>query len=808
MYFGKCNYTHRAIEKKLDYFYWAREPYEILRDNKSRLPKPLYFILLFLTGIFYLLSYIAYFIYYLFIVVLVSLLISGTAGVILGYIFVYPKYVEYKSFAEERILSSTADDFKINNTSYIYDNKGLELAKVYENSDLTYLHFSEIPKDVINAFVVIEDRTYWVNKGFDPKGIIRVGLDYIKTRGKEAHGASTITQQLVRTVYLTRETSLERKGKEIFLAYEMYKKYTKEQILEFYINDACFANGIYGIEGAAEAYFGKPIGKCSLSQIAYLCAIPNRPTYYDPYKYPERALDRRNKILEDMRDCGYIDAEQCSQAMLETIRIKDAEDEFNDYLASYAIKCAIEYFMKLDGFEFKYYFDTPDIYREYLASYNEAYEKARHEFYTGGYKVYTSLDTKVYNDMQACLDETLSFSQSIDEDTGIYSLQGALTCIDNDTGKVIALVGGRTQDNKTKKGVYSYNRAYQGYRQPGSSFKPIAVYTPALEVGYTPDTKVYNIDVDKAKEDPYSVHLMTGAVMTLRSAVEQSKNGVAWQVFNRIGYKYGLDHVTAMHFAKINPLDYIPAASLGGLTTGVTTVEMSGAYRTLANHGRFNQPTCIVSIKDSDENNIYEDEPASIVYKAKAADDMVDILKGVLTRGTASKLNWSKKTKIEAFGKTGTTNNSKDGWFCGATPYYSIAVWVGYDMPKELSSLYGATYPAEIWKNCMLYLLEGKDDAKFVRDENDVSYKEKPKEISVVKEEDIAVEEYDLNAVSIAISNMGVATDSTSLMILYNTAISEVNKIVDPSTRAVATANANAMFNTMLNRINNHDKQN
>lgn len=805
MYFGKCNYTKRGIEKKLDYFYWSRTPYEVLRSNKERMNKVLYYFLLSLTGIFYFLSYIAYFVYYMFIVIICASLLATVAIVIAAYIFVYPKYNEYKAYAEDKILSSEIDDFRINNTSYIYDNKGLELAKVYENSDLTYLKYSEIPQDVVNAFVAIEDRTYWTNKGFDPKGLIRVGLDYIKTRGKEAHGASTITQQLVRGTYLTREVSLDRKGKELFLAYEMYKKYTKEQILEFYINDACFANGIYGIEGASEAYFGKKIGTCSLSQIAYLCAIPNSPTYYNPYKYPERALDRRDKILHDMRECGYIDDDQYMQAMSETIHIEDAKDEFNDYLASYAIKCAVEYFMKLDGFEFMYYFDTPDTYRDYLEKYKEAYEVARHTFYTGGYKVYTTLDKDIYSMMQENLDKTLEFNQDMDAETNIYTLQGAVTCIDNKTGKVVALVGGRTQDNKTKKGVYSYNRAYQGYRQPGSSFKPIAVYTPALEIGYTPDTKVYNISVDKAKDNPYKVQLLTGDVMTLRSAVEQSKNGVAWQVFDKVGYKYGLDHVTAMHFAKINPLDYIPAASLGGLTTGVTTVEMAGAYRTLENHGRFNQPTCLTSIKDGYGEELYEDEPASVVYKAKAADDMVDILKGVVTKGTASSMGWYKQTKIEAFGKTGTTNNSKDGWFCGATPYYTLTVWVGFDMPKELSNLYGATYPAQIWKSCMLSLIDGKDEAEFKRDETDASYKEKKKELSIVREAP-EVEEYDLNIVSASISNMSLAQDAAQLNLYYNIAMGEVNKIVDPNIKASALGNANAMYATVLNKLNTNNQ--
>jgi membrane peptidoglycan carboxypeptidase len=639
-------------------------------------------------------------------------------GVIAGALVVfkfYPKYEEYNSYAERVVNSIDKSDFSINESSTIYSSDGSILAVVKEDADTTYLEYDDIPQYAIDAFVAIEDRTFWSNDGVDYKGIFRVCLNYALSKGDEVHGASTITQQLVKNIYLSSEVSLERKAKEILIARAITKQFSKREIMEFYVNDICYANGIYGLSGAAKAYFNKSVDKLTLSEIAYLCAIPNRPTYYDPYVYPEHALERRDKILNDMYECGFISHSQLLNALEEEIEITKPTQVFNNYETSFAVDSAIKYLMKLDGFEFQYEFETTDDYTEYHTNYNQEYEAMRHRLYTGGYKVYTSLDSNIYNQLQTILDEQLAFNSEVDEDTGIYKLQGAITCIDNETGKVVAVVGGRTQEND---GVtYSFNRAYQSYRQPGSTFKPIAVYTPAMEskYGYTANTTVYNIDVSTAKEKGVDVQSLTGTAMTLRSAVENSKNGVAWQVFDRITPKFGMSYVTNMNFSNICPDDYYNSSALGGLTYGVTTVEMASAYSTLANHGEFREPTCLVSMLDRNGEEIFEEYETKQVYKKKAADDMVDILKGVLTRGTAAKLGWSKASKIEAFAKTGTTNNCKDGWLCGATPYYSIAVWIGFDTPKTLSNLYGATYPGQIWKASMLAVTEGLEKATFER---------------------------------------------------------------------------------------------
>ena len=616
--------------------------------------------------------------------------------------------------AQQVVAESTADDFRMAETSYIYSDDGTQLAGLSEDLDATYLTYDQIPENVINSFVAVEDRTFWTNGGIDYKGIARVCLNYVKSRGQVKEGASTITQQLARAKFLSNKKTMLRKIKEIFIARELTRKYSKKQIMEFYCNTCCFANGIYGVEDASQAYFGLPVSQLDLSQTAYICSIPNRPEYYNPYYDSKNALTRRDKILDDMYECGYITSSAKEEAKSEKMAVKEKKDdeEFYNYEVTYAINCAVRYLMKLDGFEFETNFSSDSAYSEYMQLYDEAYKQAKHKLYTGGYKITTTINLDAQKKMQEVLDSGLDFNTGKDDSTGIYKLQGAMTVIDNETGKVVAIIGGREQEEL--KNTYSLNRAFQSFRQPGSSFKPIAVYAPALDNGYYATSQLKNIDVSAAKNSTSAkVSNMYGSSMSMRYAVEQSKNGCAYWLFNALGPKKGLSYVTAMNFARIAPSDYTLSASLGGLTYGVTTVEMANAYSTLENHGSYTQTDCIQHISDSNGNEIYNEPESKQVYSQDAADSMTDILMGVLKRGTAQRLNWSSSSDVEAAGKTGTTNDQKDGWFCGYTPYYTISVWVGYDTPTYMSDLWGNTYPASIWKEAMLAMLDGKSAASF-----------------------------------------------------------------------------------------------
>lgn len=655
--------------------------------------------------------------------------------------------------AKNLVDSSTPDTFRLAQTSYIYSDDGTQLAALAESEDATYLSYEDIPADVVNAFVSVEDRTFWNNSGVDYKGILRVCVNYVKTKGQVAEGASTITQQLARGTFLSNEKTLSRKIKEIFIARQLTKKYTKEQIMEFYCNSCCFANGIYGVEDASQKYFGRSVSDLSLSETAYICAIPNRPEYYNPLKNSENAISRRNKILQDMYECDYITKDAGDAALAENItvaEVSDEEDTFYNYEATYAINCAIRYLMKQDGFEFKSHFEDDADYDTYNAYYDEMYKQAKHKLYTGGYKVTTTMNLKAQKNLQKIFDKELAFNTKVDESTGIYQFQGAMTVIDNETGKVVAMIGGRSQDELQQ--TYSLNRGFQSFKQPGSSIKPLVIYTPALEEGYDANSTLTEIDVKAAKKSTSEkISKMSGKKMSLRYAVEDSKNGCAYSLYNIITPKVGLSYIENMNFSKIVQQDYTLSSGLGGLHHGTNTVEMANAYSTLENHGEYRQADCISSILDASGNEIYEEPESKTVYTRSASDQMTDILEGVLnsSAGTAKGLKWSSASDVAAAAKTGTTNDNNVAWFCGYTPYYTISVWVGYDYPKSVKGLWGNTYPAYIWKEAMLYMIDGKDEADFdlegkkatgnknvISDEDDSSAPEESTDTSVTNPDD------------------------------------------------------------------------
>lgn len=636
--------------------------------------------------------------------VLIILLCILAGGLYLKY---RPLYLEYKEDAARAVADSTSDTFTKNLTGYIYDDSNNLISRLSIDMHSDYLKYKDIPANVVNAFISIEDRHFREHKGYDLSGILRVGWRYLITRGEEKHGASTITQQLARSVFLSNEVTLERKVREILTAVEMEKKYSKNEILEFYVNNAYFANRCYGIEAAAKRYFSKSSAELTLSETAYLCAIPNSPSYYDPLEHADHALARRDKILDDMYDCGYITSTELREAKYSEIALNpQAAEKIQNYETTYAADCAVRCLMELDGFLFRYDFEHMDDYLDYLDAYNDCYETCRRKLYTGGYVVRTSLNEEKQALLQNAIDETTAFDEETGSD-GVYALQSASVIIDNQSHKVVAIVGGRSQDTE----IYTLNRAYQSYRQPGSSFKPLAVYAPALDQGYTADSLLPNINVSLAKGAGLAAVSLPGSRMRLDQAVERSVNGCAWWLFCSLSPEKALSYVKHMEFSRIVPDDHYPASALGGLTYGTTAVEMANGYSTLANLGVFHPATCLTSLKDRDGRELYAEAEPEEIYAPGAASRMVDILKGVILRGTASSMGWN--LDVEAAGKTGTTNGCKDGWFCGITPDYSMSVWVGYDEPRILKNLYGATYPASIWKTVMSELVKNSGHKQF-----------------------------------------------------------------------------------------------
>ena len=611
----------------------------------------------------------------------------------------------YKNKAEELVLASDVNTFRSEETSYIYDSNGDLLVKLKGDRDTVYVRYEDIPQDVINAFVAVEDRSFWEHTGIDLKGIARILYRYAITSGEEQHGASTITQQLARNIFLSHEVSINRKLSEIFISLELEKQYSKKEIMEYYINNIYYGHQCYGIGSASFYYFGKSIEKCSLAEIAFLCSVPNNPTLYDPISNYDNTLKRQAKIIGDMQECGYISKERASAALEEKVVVNVQTDSFYNYETTYAIECAVRYLMRyLYSFKPNYSFSSYEEYEDYVERYNEIYSKAKKELKTGGYIIRTSLDENMQKQLQRSIDDTLDFDTELDKTTNAYALQGAATCIDNNTGKVVAIVGGRTQDVD----VYTLNRAYQSTRQPGSSIKPILVYTPSFESGYNADTIVEDTKIEDGPKN--SGNSYSGKI-TLRTAIAKSKNVVAWRLYKDLTPEVGIRYLQQMQFKKIVPDDFNLAACLGGLTYGVTTEEMAGAYATLANYGVFRETTCLTSITNAEGKEIYKEAEKVEIYSQLASQQMIDCLGSVVKSGTASKLKWVED--VQAVGKTGTTNENTNGWFCGMTPYYTLSVWVGYDDSRSMKGLQGSSYPLEIWGAAMREFIKNKESCQF-----------------------------------------------------------------------------------------------
>lgn len=634
-------------------------------------------------------------------VVLILLVLGAIAYYFLGGYATTVK--ELSTEAKKLVRESTEDTFRAIQTGVLYDASGTQIALLKGEKDVYYLDIDEIPLEVKMAIISIEDKKFYRHKGIDYKAIIRAAWAMVRN-GEVTQGGSTITQQLARTVFLNNNKTWQRKMEEIFIATGLEKKYSKSKLLEFYLNNIYFGNGYYGIQAASRGYFNRDVDELNLTEIAFLCAIPNNPTLYDPVTNYGNTIKRRNRILDNMVEDGSITEAAGALAKAEEVTLDRPAKTKNNYVETYAYYCAVRALMELQGFTFQTDFATTEERDTYEKEYQERYDTCERALYTAGYRIYTSIDLNMQTMLQQAVDEELAEYTEQNEE-GIYTMQGAAVCLDNQSGLVKAVVGGRSQEYNG----YTLNRAYQSYRQPGSAIKPLIVYTPLFEREYTPDSIVVDEPIEDGPENASGVY--KGAV-TIRYAVEQSINTVAWKLLEELEPAVGLSYLKEMNFSKLCKDDERPGAALGGLTTGVSPVEMAAGYATLENDGRYRRPSCIEKILDADGNEIYQySQEEKQVYKENAARTMTNVLEGVLTEGTAAGFSLEETASA---GKTGTTNYRKDGWFVGYTKYYTTSVWVGYDIPQEIPALTGGGYPAEIWYSYMKELHKELPYARFV----------------------------------------------------------------------------------------------
>ncbi|MGE5577344.1 MAG: PBP1A family penicillin-binding protein [Syntrophothermus sp.] len=566
-------------------------------------------------------------------ILLVFIMIGSAVGIIAGTLKTAPRLEDVR--------------FNPKMTTTLYDVHDEVVARIFKENRLP-VPLEEIPKTLQAAVIAIEDQKFYEHHGLNFLAILRALVTDI-LHGEKVQGGSTITQQLAKNAFLTNEKTFMRKIKEAVWAIQIERKYTKDEILETYLNEIYFGHGAYGVEAASQLYFGKSVKQLNLPEAALLAGVTRGPGYYSPYINMEAARRRRNTVLEVMADVGYItrdQAENAKKAPITVVGLKPGRAHA-PYFVDYVVQ-------------------------RLLDKYGEA------QVYGGGLKVYTSLDLKMQLAAEKALLDLLPKGK-VDENK-LQQPQGALIAIDPHSGYIKAMVGGRGEDK--------FNRAVQAVRQPGSAMKPF-VYIAAIDRGYTPAQIIDDSPVEYSMPDgsiwtPQNVDSKFRGPITLRNALEQSVNVVAIKLLDQIGagtvieYAKKMGITTLVERGTLN--DRNLSLALGGITRGVTPLEITAAYGVLANQGILVDPIAIVRVEDRDGNVLEENRAKKqIVLSEQTSYIITDMLKGVITRGTGQNAAIGRP----AAGKTGTTSEYTDAWFVGYTPDLVASVWMGNDNPKE-----------------------------------------------------------------------------------------------------------------------------
>ena len=574
-------------------------------------------------------------------------------------------------------------------TSFIYDINGEVVAEISAWENRIPVGLDQVPQSLIEAFIASEDARYWTHHGVDLRSILRaLYRDLISASTSE--GASTITQQLARNAFnLGYQKTIVRKLQEVIMAVQIERRYTKEEILEMYLNQIHFGHNAYGVQAASNLYFNKDVSELTLGESAMIAGIAKSGNLYSPYVDAGRAKSRRDTVLDQMARYGKISQAEADEAQALDLGVTGPPPE--NYPAAYFVDYVLEQLLDAYG--------ADTVYR-------------------GGLKVYTTLDMSLQRSLDQAyvdiLDKALPF---VDEDGNLLDApQAAAAFLDPETGGIRAMVGGRNHQKRLE-----LNRAvpprgnWEGtLRQPGSAFKPIIEYAPAFELGWSPS----NVLDDSVKtwyvpgQDPWSpenYNQLYRGLTSLRTAVEASINTVAIKLLNRIGVETGVRYARKFGIDTLitegTHIDASLAVAIGGLTEGVSVVDMARAFSVFANGGISVKPYAIIRVDDKYGGILQENQPqCQVAISEQAAYLMTDVLKGVIQRGTGAGANFGRP----ACGKTGTTDEDKDAWFIGYTPEIVGALWMGYDQPKAMDEVFGATYCAPIWKQAVSTWLKDK----------------------------------------------------------------------------------------------------
>lgn len=588
-------------------------------------------------------------------------------------------------------VSKEMEDLNVENaalnfSSFIYANddngNSVQIEHLYDEGNRIWVDSEDIPKIMKDAVVSIEDERFYSHIGFDVKrttgAFVKWALNKIGI-GSSSYGGSTITQQLIKNITKDSDRTATRKLNEIMRAVALERQLSKDEILTMYLNIVYFANNCYGVQAAANVYFGKDVGDLSLAQAATIAGITQKPSAYDPFKHPDKTIEKRNIVLAKMLELGCISQQEyetaSSEEMIVNTEYKAKKAQISSYFVDQVINDVINDLQSRRG-------------------YSETY--AEQQVYNGGLKIYSTVDMKIQSIMESVFTDSSNFPKVSGE-----SAQSAMVITDPYTGQVKGLVGGLGKKTD-RRGL---NRATQSYRQPGSAIKPLAAYAAAYQNNkLTSSSIIVDEKITFGKWSPKNSYSGYKGIMLPRHALEISANIPAVKVVDESGVNFAYNFMkNTLNFSQIDERDMgLSQLALGGLTIGVSPKEMAAGYSIFVNGGQYIQPYTYTKVVDESGKVLLENKSERYTALSSenafiVADLLSDVVNGSSGTGRAAKLS-----NMPTFGKTGTTNDDKDRWFVGFTPYYVGAVWYGFDQPKSIKSA-GVTYnPAtRVWKTVM-----------------------------------------------------------------------------------------------------------
>lgn len=611
-------------------------------------------------------------------------------------------------------LDIDLNDFTLNQSSIIYykDSNGdyQKLTTVKSSENRIWIDGDQIPQHMKDALVAIEDKRFYTHKGVDWFRTAHAALNMFT--GGSTFGGSTITQQLIKNLTQQDDITVQRKLLEIFQALDLEKNYDKDEILEYYLNAVYFGEGCYGVQTAAQTYFGKDAKNLSVAEAASIVGITNLPTYYDPFYSVENNKERQENVLREMYKQGYLkkaEYEEAKNEELDFVRGENSPSTSNVY--SYYEEVVLS-----------------DVIGDLAKAKGISRNAASQLVHNAGYEIYACID----KDIQAKVDAIYTDPEKLPKTYGSTKsqLQSAIVIIDQATGEIKALRGG-TGDKTIN---YGLNRATGTTRPPGSSIKPIAVYGPAVEYGLiSPSTLVLDKDEKHVqlthtswypKNSPNSYD----GIITITTALQKSKNTVAAQIVDKLTPSASLEFLRSrLGVTSLidSDADYA-AMALGEPHYGITVREMAQAYTALANDGVFTYSRTYTMVKDRSGKIILDNQPQTIqAFSQNTARTMTYMLNNAATYGTGHE---SRLSNMPVAGKTGTTSANRDRWFCGYTPYYTCAVWTGYDTPETMA--FSGNPATQIWQKVMSAV-----HADLPRKEFNISYGGSPTGIFGSREE-------------------------------------------------------------------------